>query len=289
MIFLSVINVYGEDESDNLIYMCSIRNKTGEQDYNSLANELIAGINGSVLFPGSVHSDTTQVDSFPEERIIIKAKRHNASFILWGEVVYTEYGVAVELGILKMKDGSVSRINLFLKEGEGRKEVIETLESKLIHWYQMSSMVQLIITTSPPGADIYLDTENIGESPYESMVQPGTYDLRLEKQGYVSQNIPVSFLSGNTYQYDFTISKEDPKDDIRKTFIKFMSISALCAGLGAVAYIQRNRAYKEYQEAEPPADFDGLYTKASAWNAAGSVMFVGSGISISVLVLKLGF
>ncbi|MFW5960288.1 MAG: PEGA domain-containing protein, partial [Chitinivibrionales bacterium] len=257
--------------------------------YNSLNKDLVTGIKGTALFPKVIHSDTTSVDSFPAEGIIIKAKEHSASHILWGEVDSSEYGVAVELGILKMEDGSVSRINVFLKDGEGRKEVVEILESKLIHWYQRSSMVQLIITTSPPGADIYLDTENIGESPYESMIQPGTYELKLEKQGYVLQKIPVSFINGNTYQYDFTISKLNSRDDNRKTFIKFMSISAVCAGLGAVAYIQRNRAYKEYQEAEPPADFDGLYTKAAAWNAAGSVMFVGSGISISVLVLKLVF
>jgi hypothetical protein len=44
--------------------------------------------------------------------------------------------------------------------------------------------ITLSLTSEPPGAMVYLGVDPLGETPLEKTVDPGTYTIRVEKEGY---------------------------------------------------------------------------------------------------------
>ncbi len=55
---------------------------------------------------------------------------------------------------------------------------------------------KLMINSNPPGALIYVDGELWGSAPQEKYIMSGPHKIRLEKEGYRSEDIPLS-LSAN--------------------------------------------------------------------------------------------
>lgn len=53
-----------------------------------------------------------------------------------------------------------------------------------------------MINSNPPGALIYVDGELWGSAPQEKYIMSGPHKIRLEKEGYRSEDIPLS-LSAN--------------------------------------------------------------------------------------------
>jgi hypothetical protein len=128
----------------------------------------------------------------------------------------------------------------------------------------------------------------MGSTPFEGMVQPGTYRLELKKRPFIPIQIPVSFISGNTYQYDFSLNEKVKKTDKRST-IRWLGISVACLGTGGVAHWQYERARERYKEAVPPDDFDRLHNRAVALNVGRSVLFGAAGAALGVMVFQVVF
>ena len=72
----------------------------------------------------------------------------------------------------------------------------------------------LSVTTSPAGADVLLDGEDIGETPYLSRnIAPGSYDVRIELIGHVPYDDTVDIVSGQDTVIDITLDPV-PKPDL---------------------------------------------------------------------------
>ncbi len=288
-IFLFIIvSSYGQNSPETAILIGCIHNKTASAGYNGVhcaLNKLLAGL---PQFPRTIIDTTLQVDSFPGEASLLKARGLNASYMLWGEVDSTEPGLGIALHILDMKQGSVSHIRIMINPNENGTAIAEMVRSKLQFWLQRSTMVQLIITTHPSVARISLDSKHVGSTPFEGMVQPGTYRLEMTKKAHAPVHFPVSFISGHTYQYDFTLNTIEKKTD-KRSIIKWLGISVACLSGGIVAHFQRDHAQARYREAAPPADFDRLHNNAVAWEIGRDVLFIAAAAALCGMVIQVGF
>lgn len=65
----------------------------------------------------------------------------------------------------------------------------------------------LSVTTNPEGAQVYLGQENLGTSPLEKSISPGTYELRIEKEGYEAKKETLNFESDLKKSYALTKHK----------------------------------------------------------------------------------
>lgn len=280
---------YSDDNLPRQILLLgSILNRTDIKKCDTLDIELNRLISGNSSFPEIVFKPEIIVDSFPDENTLLTARDLNASYILWGTIDNSAYGFNVTLKILEMSLASVAHIQIFANKDENMVTISEMLLSKLLLWLRRTTMIQLIITTDPKPVDVILDGKEIGTTPFESMIQPGTYKLELHKKNYHPIRIPVSFISGNTYQYDFSLSPID-KNINKRSQIKWLSIPLTFLGAGIIANLQKANVYEKYHSAKPPADFDNLYRKANNWNICRNIMFSAAGLSFSVIVIKVIF
>lgn len=285
-----IVTIYSNGKAlpEMVLLLGNISNKTTVIEYDTLSNTLSELLTQSPSFPKTVLDRMIQVDSFPNEDALIKAQSLSASFILWGSIESYEYGSSVTLKIMDMAQASVAHIQIMIKGNEDGITIAEMIRSKLLLWLRRTTMVQLIITTTPDPADVLLDNKEIGITPFEGMVQPGTYKLELLKKSYTPVRIPVSFISGNTYQYDFSLSTTEKKKDVRSV-VKWLSVPVTFLGAGVISHWQTERAIKKYRNAKPPEDFDHLYDVANAWNVSRDVSFAVAGISLGVIVIKAVF
>ena len=74
-----------------------------------------------------------------------------------------------------------------------------------------SETLQLI--TQPAGASCYLKDRRLGLTPIKLALKTGEYQLRFEKEGYISQNLALSVrppLSAQVRRYELTLQKQAP-------------------------------------------------------------------------------
>ena len=286
--FMAPSLLFGQMHSGTALLLGCIRNETAHREYDGIHGALGRLLAGLQNFPHAVLDTSLRVDSFPDEASLLKARAMNAAYILWGVVDSGESGPGIAIDILDMAQGSVSHLRISINRNESGKAVAETVRSKLQLWLQRTTMVQLIVTTNPAAASILLDGKPLGSTPFEGMVQPGTYRLELRKKPFFPMHIPVSFISGNTYQYDFTLNADEKKAD-RAAAVKWLGISVACLGAGGVAHWQYTDTRTKYREAVPPADFNRLYNRAIAWEIGRDVLFAAAGAALTVMTVKVVF
>jgi hypothetical protein len=282
------LTVSGQTHSEQVLLIGTIQNRTGNPGYDGIHLTLHKLLADLPRFPRTVLDTQVRIDSFPDEPSFLRARSINASYILWGRIVNSHPGPGISLHILDMKQASVSHITMMIDRDDNRGRVAETVRSKLQLWLRRTTMIQLIITTRPAAVTVLLDGKTMGSTPYEGMVQPGTYRLELKKSPFLPVRMPVSFISGNTYQYDFSLNQKMRKTD-RRSVVRWLGISLACLGAGGIAHWQYDRAREQYLEAVPPADFNRLHNRAVALNIGRSVLFSAGGTALGVMIFRVIF
>lgn len=284
---LAIFPACGQTKKEIVFVLGSINNKTMKSEYDKLNIALYRSLNDHPLFPQTILDTMLLIDSVPDEFSILSSRDADASFILWGEVDTSEYGFNVTLKIFDMYQASTAHIGMMLQGNEKKDEIAQILQSKLLMWLRRTTMVQLIISTTPGSATVFLDSKEIGTTPFEGMVQPGTFSLELTKRSFSPIKMPVSLISGNTYQYDFTLGKNDSGNYKDKRSVKrLITVSLLCAGAGAGAHYFQQRSMREYRAALPPSEFNRLYRKAVIWNIGRNTLLTAAGVAMSGMILK---
>ena len=275
----------GQVRAETVMLLGCIRNETVYPQCDGVHYTLHRLMAELPEFPRTVLDTTVRVDSFPDETSLPKGRLVNAAYMLWGLVDSSGSGPVISLHILDMVQASVSHIMIMFNRTDDGTVIAETVRSKLLLWLQRTTMVQLIVTTSPAAASVLLDDRALGATPFEGMVQPGTYRLELRNRHFLPIQIPVSFISGNTYQYDFTLNTKGKKNDNRQV-VRWLGISAAFLGAGGGAHWQYDRARMDYRNAVPPSDFDRLYRKTIAWKIGRDVLFAAAGTALGVMVFQ---
>jgi len=58
----------------------------------------------------------------------------------------------------------------------------------------------LLINTDPPGADVYINDQSFGKTPYQNELPTGKYTWRLQKELYLSEAGTVELIAGDNKQ-----------------------------------------------------------------------------------------
>lgn len=286
--FFTIFTIYGQTQKEIVLVIGAIINKTTKNDYDKLNLVLHETLKSYPLFPVTILDPSILVDSVPDDSVILRAHNLNASYIIWGSIDTSENDLAVTLKIFDMSQASSAHIGMMINGNEKTEEIADLLRSKLLMWLRRMTMVHLIISTTPEAATVLLDSKEIGSTPFEGMIQPGTFSLELTKKSFNSIKIPVSFISGNTYHYDITLGKSDSAYFENKRAAKrLLAVSLLCTGAGFGAHYFQERSMREYRSALPPSDFNHLYRKAVSWNVARNTLWVIAGVAICDMFLKM--
>lgn len=66
----------------------------------------------------------------------------------------------------------------------------------------------LSIHSNPSASYVYIKGEKVGKTPLKLPLIPGSYSIRLEKEGYLGKNISVELLPGATKKFEETLTKK---------------------------------------------------------------------------------
>jgi hypothetical protein len=104
----------------------------------------------------------------------------------------------------------------------------------------MLGQPRLSVTSTPPGAQVFLDGEMIGTTPLDTTVEPGRHVVRIGGDGLVAQEREVLFVEGGREVYSAQLdevgqfSGETEKDDTHRYRPLVISGAVLLGvGLGA--------------------------------------------------------
>lgn len=142
--------------------------------------------------------------------ILVHTSPEGALVSLNGEVV----GVT-PLPVLTVQPG----VHDLVITKEGFRDVSRTLEVGDFERYDMSVTLdpieavtsQLVITSSPVGAQIELDGQTLGVTPLEVQVTQGDYDLRVSLEGFADKVQAITVQSNRTYHLDLDLVSETGK------------------------------------------------------------------------------
>lgn len=287
-LLFTLFSIYGQSNKETVLVLGVISNKTTKSEYDKLNLVLHKTLESHPLFPVTILDPLFLVDTVPDESAIIRARNLDALYILWGSIDTSEYGLSITLKIFDMSQASTAHIGMVINGDEKKEEIADILRSKLLMWLRRTTMVHLIISTTPGAATVLLDNKEIGFTPFEGMVQPGTFSLELTKRPFSPIKIPVSLISGNTYQYDITLGKSDSAHiKGKQTVIRLLTVSLLCAGAGFGCHYFQELSMREYRTALPPSDFNHLYHRAVSWNIARNTLLATAGVTICGMIFKM--
>ena len=280
---------YPETAPTNIVFGC-ILNRSSRVELSHLESELIKKKNFKWRPDNQdVILDTLNCqDSFPSEDRIRHAKDLNAKQLIWGSVDSNAQGFSLTLNILKLSDGSESSIRVVLLERLDRVAIAEILEQKLWAWFRRMEMSQLIISSLPSGAAVLIDSTQTGQTPFETLLEPGTYRMQVTLNDHLPFLQTITLLPGNSYQYSIPLLEKNPGRRYRvpgQWIAASLCSFALC-GLFQAGYVN---ALSDYHALRPPADFNAGYNRVRMWEISRDVSITASLVVSAMTIKKIFF
>lgn len=65
----------------------------------------------------------------------------------------------------------------------------------------------LVVSSSPPGAQVFVDGESVGETPYEGELPAGKHIVRVSERGYVSVEREITLAAGVRSSAEFQLEQ----------------------------------------------------------------------------------
>lgn len=138
----------------------------------------------------------------------------------------------------------------------------------------------LIISSTPPGARVYIDGELKGTTPFDAPVIPGKHVLRISMDGFITVEREATFVEGIEESQSFELEKVPSRLPARPW--GWVSIGAGAAGLATAGFFtylgQSERDFKLGGECDMP-DAEGDCPRI--WNTEAIVL--GSAVAGAAL------
>ncbi|MBN1600104.1 MAG: PEGA domain-containing protein [Chitinispirillaceae bacterium] len=284
-LILLVFFILPSSGSEIRILFTPVVNNTGDSTLNTLGAMLFGHFTENRGVYLWLAEDESVVDSFPSEHLLDKARSANAGYIIWGcfDTMNTDNFLRVH--IFEMSSGIVNNIEIGIQKNQNRIILADILLSKITLALKRSMMSHLIITSNPKGAELYIDSVFVGTTPYEELVDPGSYTINVRKEAYEHFWQKASFLRNNTYQYHIPLKSRTAVVEDNGMRRWLVATVLLSAGTAA-SFIMRQRSFDRYRYATPPGNFDALFRNAMGFNIA-SYCFAGvTTVSLSITIVK---
>ncbi len=123
------------------------------------------------------------------------------------------------------------------KTGHYRKKarIVTSPESKTSLSFELSAPGRLSIASHPTAAAVIINGERKGQTPYtDSLVKPGQYSLRLEKQNYLTVYDSITISSGGNLMRNYTLKPDSAVSDSAKQAASIVISKRKRAGFIAV-------------------------------------------------------
>lgn len=136
-----------------------------------------------------------------------------ATFALRTEVTVNDRDYKVHLELVRTADGTVVAASDERCDLCGRDELgvlVETQAALLRKELegQIKGPPRVTITTSPPGALIFIDGEIVGQSPLERTLVDGKHVVRVALDGYIAEERPLTLSAGVREAVDIQLRRE---------------------------------------------------------------------------------
>jgi hypothetical protein len=83
-------------------------------------------------------------------------------------------------------------------------------------WEYIPSESAVFITSTPPGADVYVNGSYIGQTPLNISLESGIYELRLSLNGYADYTTTIEITPGKTERVDVQLKRVE---NVSRVFI----------------------------------------------------------------------
>ena len=134
---------------------------------------------------------------------------------------------------------------------------------------------RLEVASDPPGAEVYLEGEAKGQTPYKDKVAAGEFRLELKLDGYKAAKQSVQVKSKETTTVSFTLERDYPMNPYKKYgYVTFFAGLGLAA-FGGIATWQAQAASSDVQSGDWGGD-----SRAKAWSGMAVTGYVIGGAAM---------
>ncbi|MCX7726213.1 MAG: PEGA domain-containing protein [Chitinispirillaceae bacterium] len=185
----------------------------------------ISKVNNIINRDSITDSTTISLDTLPLCTLDISTVPSEATIFVDGK----EYGKSP----VSIKVDTGTHTIICQKEGFYQKRVVIQVPSygRTQLSFKLTSPAKLKIVTEPPAAEIFINGEKKGVTPYtDSLFKPGKYLIKLEKEGYVTKEDSIEVESGGEFTKIDTLKKivNTSSDETRKR--KFSTFDIVFVG-----------------------------------------------------------
>lgn len=217
----------------------AVQGEMPEADRDRLSAELVEGLQRGdfgVVTPAEVSSAVSDAETCATTECYQRvAAATSATHVVRGVVTLKDrdYAVRVELldgetGAPVATTGESCEICGVVDAGNMLATAAATLQTKLDALAQGPATLGVVST--PPGAQIAIDGELLGTTPFSGPVLPGKHVMRISQEGYITVEREVTFVEGVDEQLKFELEKVPSRLPPRPW--GWVSLGVGAAGLG---------------------------------------------------------
>ena len=229
----------GEGGATAAILPLAVQGVMPDADRDRLTTELVEGLQRGdfgVVTPDEVASVVSDASTCSTTECYKRvASATSATHVVRSVVTLQDrdYAVRVELldgvtGAPVATTGESCEICGVVDAGNMLATAAATLKTKLDALAQ--GPAKLGVVSTPPGAQVAIDGELVGTTPFSGPVLPGEHILRVSQEGYITVERQVTFVEGVEEQLKFELEKVPSKLPPRPW--GWVSIGVGAAGLG---------------------------------------------------------
>ena len=122
-----------------------------------------------------------------------------------GAYVYVDGSYKGKTPITLLVDEGTHYVVMYFEGGGSYEEIVSVKANEITRVFGRLAKTQIEVTTTPSGARVYVDDVYMGMAPITVDVEPGSHVIRVEKEGYATQEKSVSVGYGETTRVHFTL------------------------------------------------------------------------------------
>lgn len=115
-----------------------------------------------------------------------------------GSYVYVDGSYKGKTPVTLLVDEGIHYVVMYFEGGGSYEEIVTVRANEVARVFGRLTRTQIMVTTTPMGAKVYIDGKYVGRSPVTVDVEPGRHIIRAEEDGYQTEEKSVDVSYGTT-------------------------------------------------------------------------------------------